>query len=191
MLKIGQRVRIIDTRPKACCQGMIGTIRSLESSSFGYCFIVETKQHACAVKYYDMQTAHDNGFENERTVVALTPDEELALGLSTSPPAPPTAKITASLPPPPDLPVATTAKDSVGLSEATLVVNCALCSNHFPTRPGTYLAYGGMNDSIILYACPSCIDFHGDAAIMADLQDRWLAATSTTATAIPIKEFNE
>lgn len=183
MFKLGHPVRVIDIRPEACCDGKVGIVCKIEDSEFGACYVVRT-DHLCDVRYYDRETSLRHNFEDICTIVQSEILEDSLSGAE--PPSEPT------LDPEIEMALGTleTEAPSDGWLEPSRTVNCAICSRWFQLERD-YLSYGEkmVPPDPILYACPSCISLYGEPSVMLQLQDRWLACTSSTASDIPIADI--
>lgn len=180
---MGYPVRVIDIRPEACCNGKVGIVCSIEDGEFGTCYVVRT-DHLCNIRYYDREVSLKHNFEDICTIVRSEILEDSLYSVENTPEP--------SLDPEIELALGTLEKEepSDGWVETSRTVNCALCSRWFQLQQD-YLSYGEkmVPPDPILYACPSCISLYGEPSVMLQLQDRWLAGTSSTASSIPIADI--
>ncbi|MBL8150582.1 MAG: hypothetical protein JNN15_11705 [Blastocatellia bacterium] len=207
MFTVNQVVSIIDDRPEACCNGKLGTIRQLEAGDYGIFFIVET-DHVCSVRYFEPETAKKSGCESICSIsehIPLELEEPIEETIDSEDSLPETQPLLSNVGNEnfqDDLPVtADLVSEGSSVAEIELEaivdevpnsslrpVKCALCSQLFAPVPETYVSYGNSfgPGEMVLYGCQDCMKLLGAPKVMIELQDRWLAGTSSTASNIPI-----
>ncbi|MCS6886069.1 MAG: hypothetical protein RMM17_12040 [Acidobacteriota bacterium] len=194
MFRVGHPVRVVDIRPKACCNGKIGIVLKVEQGEFGVCYVVRT-DHVCKTRYYEREIALRYNFEDICTVVPAEVIEDSVSGEERVVVL--TEKVVQEIDsehrdPEVEKALALEETEQDILQSQAKSLRCALCSKWFELREGC-ISYGEkmVPPEPVLYACAACVSRYGEPNVLLQLQDRWLACTSATASSIPVIDIPE